>query len=46
MDLLSGVYASFTEGFAAPDLIDAANLLQVPPSAAPSLTFGRSRERD
>jgi hypothetical protein len=27
-DLLSAVYATFTEGFTAPDLIDAANLLE------------------
>jgi hypothetical protein len=45
-DLLSAVYATFTEGFTAPDLIDAANLLESSPSAAPSPTFGRSRERD
>jgi tetratricopeptide (TPR) repeat protein len=44
-DLLSVVYASFTEGVTAPDLIDAANLLEGP-SAAPYLTFGRSREHD
>jgi hypothetical protein len=43
---LSAVYATFTEGFTAPDLIDAANLLESPPSAAPDVTFGRSRERD
>jgi len=42
---LSAVYASFTEGVTAPDLIDAANLLESP-SAAPYLTFGRSREHD
>jgi hypothetical protein len=45
-DLLSAVYATFTEGFTAPDLIDAANLLESLPSAASYLTFGRSRERD
>jgi tetratricopeptide (TPR) repeat protein len=45
-DLLNAVYATFTEGFTAPDLIDAANLLESLPSAAPRLTFGRSRERD
>jgi predicted ATPase/class 3 adenylate cyclase len=45
-DLLRAVYATFTEGFTVPDLIDAANLLESLPSAAPYLTFGRSRERD
>jgi hypothetical protein len=45
LDLLSAVYATFTEGFTAPDLIDAANLLESP-SPAPYLTLGRSRERD
>lgn len=45
-ELLSAVYATFTEGFTAPDLVDAANLLESPPSAAPYVTFGRSRERD
>jgi len=34
-DLLSAVYSTFTEGFAAPDLIDAANLLESLPTAAP-----------
>ncbi len=34
-DLLSAVYGMFTEGFTAPDLIDAANLLQSLPTAAP-----------
>jgi predicted ATPase/class 3 adenylate cyclase len=33
-DLLGAVYATFTEGFTAPDLIDAASLLESPPSAA------------
>jgi hypothetical protein len=45
VDLLSAVYATFTEGFTTPDLIHAANLLESP-SAAPYLTLGRSRERD
>jgi predicted ATPase/class 3 adenylate cyclase len=45
-DLLRAVYATFTEGFTAPDLIRAANLLESPPSAASYLTSGRSRERD
>jgi predicted ATPase len=30
-ELLSGVYATFTEGFTTPDLIDARNLLHSPP---------------
>jgi predicted ATPase/class 3 adenylate cyclase len=34
-DLLSPVYSAFTEGFMAPDLIDAANLLESLPTAAP-----------
>ena len=34
-DLLSAVYATFTEGFTTPDLIAAAQLLEGPPAAAP-----------
>jgi predicted ATPase len=45
-DLLSAVYATFTEGFTTPDLIDAAQLLEGPPAAAPSLAFGQPRQRD
>jgi hypothetical protein len=45
-DLLSAVYATFTEGFTTPDLIDAAHLLEGPPAAAPSLAFGQPRQRD
>jgi predicted ATPase/class 3 adenylate cyclase len=45
-DLLSAVYATFTEGFATPDLIDAAHLLEGQPAAAPSLAFGQPRQRD
>ena len=45
-DLLSAVYATLTEGFTAPDLIAAANLLESPPTTAPHLAFGQSRERD
>jgi len=43
---LSAVYATFTEGFTTPDLIDAAHLLEGPPAAAPSLAFGQPRQRD
>ena len=45
-ELLSAVYATFTEGFTTPDLIDAAHLLEGPPAAAPSLAFGQPRQRD
>jgi predicted ATPase/class 3 adenylate cyclase len=34
-DLLSAVYSLFTEGFTAPDLVDAANILERLPTAAP-----------
>jgi predicted ATPase/class 3 adenylate cyclase len=34
-NLLNAVYSTFTEGFTAPDLIDAANLLESLPTAAP-----------
>jgi len=45
-DLLSAVYATFTEGFTTPDLIDAAHLLEGPPAAAPSLALGQLRQRN
>lgn len=44
--LLAAVYATFTEGFTTPDLIDAAHLVEGLPAAAPSFTFGQPRQRD